>query len=252
VVRSDGDEPEITISTGALDREGDVLVPEGAVFDAYRRNPVVLFGHNHSELPVGSTTSIAIEPGIGIRAAWRWLEGDDRAARVRNAFDQGVLRAASVGFIPLEDESLGRRGLRYTKWEVIEWSLVPVGANAEAVRTLKALGLSQRIDLSPVSRAVKVLRASGDGTSRTLSANDARAIRQAIEQLQQFLGDRSESNEVLIDGVPISDEIDLAALDIDEADLTQLIAEIVGEQVMRVTGRLPDGPPRTSRMRRRT
>ena len=37
----------ITISSIDEDREGDVLVPEGALLDAFNRNPVVLFGHDH-------------------------------------------------------------------------------------------------------------------------------------------------------------------------------------------------------------
>src|SRR5689334_5359727 len=90
VIRADGNEPTITISTAAVDREGDVLVPSGAVLDSYKQNPVVLFGHNHDDLPVGSTTSIAVDAS-GIRASWKWLEGDAQAARVKNAFDQGVL-----------------------------------------------------------------------------------------------------------------------------------------------------------------
>jgi len=147
VVRADGDEPEITISTGAVDREGDILEPDGAELSEYQRNPVVGFGHfRHELIPVGATTTLKRE-GRGLRAKWKWLRNDPMADRVRNAFEQGVLRAASVGFQPLAYEPRqDGRGLRFTRWNLLEWSLVPVPANPEAVRTLKALGLPVRED----------------------------------------------------------------------------------------------------------
>jgi len=147
VTRATGDEPSITISTSAKDRDGDVLDPTGCVLDNYKRNPVVLFGHDYSSLPVGSTTAIDVQTN-GLRASWRWLKNDPVADRVRNAFDQGVLRAASVGFKPIDAEPMAGGGIRYRSWELLEWSLVPVPANQDAVRTLKRLGLSRESDMS--------------------------------------------------------------------------------------------------------
>jgi HK97 family phage prohead protease len=131
----------LTITTQQEDREGDILIPEGAVLDAYRKNPVVLFSHDHYSIPVARTTSLDVIPGRGIRADFVWLKNDPDADRVRNAFEQGVLNAASVGFRPLAWDPLGTGGYRYTKWELLEWSIVAVPANAEAVRHLKSLGL---------------------------------------------------------------------------------------------------------------
>lgn len=72
-----------------------------------------------------------------------WLENDADAARVRNAFEQGVLNAASIGFMPQKWEDIeGTYGRRYTKWQLLEWSIVPVPSNPDAIRTLKSLGLS--------------------------------------------------------------------------------------------------------------
>lgn len=146
VVRSEGnaDEPEITISTATPDRpDGDIIEPDGAELGDYQQNPVVGFGHFRTEqIPVGATTAITVEPGRGLRARWRWLEGDPFAARVKNAWQQGIVRAASIGFMPLAWEPLkGSNGLRFTRWTLLEWSLVAVPANPEAVRVLKSLGL---------------------------------------------------------------------------------------------------------------
>jgi hypothetical protein len=64
------------------------------------------------------------------------------ADRVKNAWQQGVLNATSVGFIPKETEPMpGGRGYQFVKSELLEFSIVAVPANAEAVRQLKGLGL---------------------------------------------------------------------------------------------------------------
>jgi HK97 family phage prohead protease len=139
--RARGGEPRMTISTGSPDRENDEVVPEGGDFAAYKRNPIVMWSHDYSAIPIGTTTSLEIVPGRGIDVEWSWLDGDEFATRVRNAYEQGVIRAASIGFRPLESERNERGGRRFTKWEFLEWSLVAVPANAEAVRTLKRLKL---------------------------------------------------------------------------------------------------------------
>jgi HK97 family phage prohead protease len=180
------DGPSIVISTAALDRQGDVLVSEGCDLTGYQRNPVVLFGHDSSELPVGVTTSISMEP-TGLRASWRWLENDERANRVRNAWNQGALRAASVGFRPLDYEDTDT-GYKFSRWELIEWSLTPTPANAEALRVLKGLGLDSDVPMKRLSPADRLLRRNGDGAAilkqgRVLSAQNEQRIRDAKDLL---------------------------------------------------------------------
>ncbi|MDX2253205.1 MAG: hypothetical protein NW202_13045 [Nitrospira sp.] len=140
VKAADGVRPSITISTGGVDRDGDRLLPEGCDKTNYKKNPVVLYGHDYHSLPVGGDAQIVIVPGKDIRASWRWLEGDEFAARVKNAFEQRFL-SASVGFKPKEAQPNEFGGHDITKWELLEFSLVPVPANPECTRALKSLGL---------------------------------------------------------------------------------------------------------------
>lgn len=250
VIGAKGDEPTIIISTGSLDRQGDELVPTGAALDAYRKNPVVLFAHDHNELPVGSTTSISVDAS-GIRAAWKWLENDARAARVRNAYDQNVLGAASVGFVPLAWEDLDGGGLRFTKWELLEWSLCPVPANPEAIRVLKGLGLdspasraglvsARRADafVRRVRRAATALEKSG----RVLSAANEQTLRAAIAQIESVLAqlDATDGKQLIVDGEPIGDDDNLedALASISERELNDIIVKVITEQLMGVTGRV--------------
>lgn len=132
--------PSIRISTGGRDRDGDRLLPEGCDTSSYKKNPVVLFGHNYNNLPVGGDAVLTITPGKDITASWRWLQGDEFAARVKNAFEQRFL-SASVGFKPKEVRPNEFGGHDILKWELLEFSLVPVPANPECTRALKSLGL---------------------------------------------------------------------------------------------------------------
>ncbi len=133
--------PAMVISTINPDRVGDRVIPEGLDASAFLKNPALMFGHAYHDLPVGTVTSIAVEPGKHIRASWRWLENDAFADRVKNAWDQGVLRAASIGFRPLRTKPNSTGGADVLAWELLELSLVAIPANAECVRTLKSLGL---------------------------------------------------------------------------------------------------------------
>jgi HK97 family phage prohead protease len=197
VVRATGDEPSIVISSPNEDRDGDVLDMRGCVLDNYKRNPVVLFGHDYKSLPVGAATNIDVNPDA-IHASWRWLEGDAFADRVKNAFNQGILRAASVGFRPLSQEPrAGSKGVNYKQWELLEFSLVPVPANPEAVRMLKSYGLWSE---------------SLEKAGRVLSQVNEEHLRQALEHVE---GCGSHLQEVL-DALDPDDEIDLDDIDGDD------------------------------------
>ena len=136
-----GIHPSITITTRDPDRENDRIDPAGIDTSGYMKaGAPVLYGHDYGELPIGRTLSITPEVG-GLRAEFAWLENDERSARVKNAWDQGALGGASIGFLikrAVRNE-LGGRDIKES--DLIEWSLTPVPCNAGAVKTLRSLGL---------------------------------------------------------------------------------------------------------------
>src|SRR5690242_10541384 len=87
------------ISRETGDRDGDWIVAAGVDVEAWKKNPIVQYGHDNHALPVGRGTSIEVVPDEGIKASWRWLENDPFADRVRNAWNQRVLNAVSVGLL---------------------------------------------------------------------------------------------------------------------------------------------------------
>jgi HK97 family phage prohead protease len=132
--------PSMTVSTATVDRDMDRVSPEGGDFKAFERNPVLCWAHSPDGLPIGSITHLSAD-SAGIRMMWKWLENDPLADRVKNAWEQGIVRAASIGFIPKRSVRNEYGGQDHREWELLEVSLVPVPANPTAVRTLKSLGL---------------------------------------------------------------------------------------------------------------
>ena len=68
-----------------------------------------------------------------------------KADEICALYKAGVMKAVSIGFQPIESEPLAGGGRKFTKWELLEISLVSVGANAEALtieRSLRGRGKS--------------------------------------------------------------------------------------------------------------
>ena len=245
-----GADASITITTPAEDRMGDVVVPEGGDFSDYNKNPVMLFAHDHYSIPIGRTVRLRVVPGEGIRADFNWLKDDPFADRVRNAFEQNVLNAASIGFLPTKWEPYGKDGFRFTSWKLLEWSIVPVPANPEAVRTLKAFGLDTSAPL-PVMRAAITLDALSAElkAGRVLSRVNEERLRQASTLLDDVLSQLDDGSSDADKHVAVEFDEPLVELNADgtvtmsERTLNETIARGIDAEVMRMTGRIPDPPP---------
>jgi hypothetical protein len=137
---------EICITTPNYDRGNDRVFPMGALLDNYQKNPIVMWLHDYrgetpaAGIPVAKCPYLkCTEEGI-IAGPPQFLEGDPFADRVKNAWNKGFIKTASIGFAPIESESNEKGGTDYKKWEMLEWSLVPIPMNAEAMRIAKDIG----------------------------------------------------------------------------------------------------------------
>ena len=126
---------EMVISTDNIDRHGEIVDQKGIDFTNYMTNPVVLWGHNHNQIPVGVTDEIytrVVGSQVQTVAKGRFAP-HEFAQTLRQLFDAGMLKTSSIGFIPLE-----HNGNVITKSELLEWSFVSIPANPYAL----ALGKS--------------------------------------------------------------------------------------------------------------
>lgn len=133
-----------TISTGVVDRDRDTLKVEGWRLDAYRKNPVVLWAHSHRDLPLGKAEWVAAEASaLKARMEFAPAEANPMAEMVRALVDFGALRATSVRFRPLKSNWNDERGgMDFEEHELLEFSIVPVPANPEALLDAKAAGIA--------------------------------------------------------------------------------------------------------------
>lgn len=124
-----------TISTAAVDRDGDTIDPKGWDLRSYTKNPVVLWAHDYSSPPVGKAVNIK-STDHGLQADVEFLpQGlDPFADKIHDMCKAGFLNATSVGFRGVEyDEASGRKGYDFKKQELLEFSIVPVPCNPEAL-----------------------------------------------------------------------------------------------------------------------
>lgn len=142
---------EFIASDETVDRYGDVIRVSGWELANYKKNPIVLFGHDKS-LPVGIAPKVWVESKklmIGIKLA---NEGTSPFIdTVRKLVDQKIIRAVSVGFLPtaepkyLRDEANDRvTGMEFVGQELLENSLVTVPANPAALSTVKSMGIPEQ------------------------------------------------------------------------------------------------------------
>jgi len=128
---------EVVVSTADIDRQGETIDQNGWDLSFYRMNPVVLWAHDYFSLPIGIATEIEVKDGKLIaKGMFAPEDANPFAQQVRRLYDLKIVRATSVGFIPLETD-----GNKITKAELLEFSFVPVPANPFALSLSKAQSL---------------------------------------------------------------------------------------------------------------
>ena len=137
------DDPlEFVMSDGSVDRMGDIIEPEGWRLDNFRANPVALFAHD-PKFPIGNWVDVGVRRGQLTGRLELMPAETDEMRQLHTAVKGGVLRAVSVGFHSDNFEPLkATGGFRFLEAELVECSLVAVGANPKALAIAKSLGIS--------------------------------------------------------------------------------------------------------------
>lgn len=153
-------EAEFVISSESVDTYDTVFVADGLELERYNQNPIVAYGHRTwSDDPdmILGTSTIRQEGKLTIgKVRFEDAETNPTAEKVFKKIQAGTLRMASVGAIIKEyrygDAEKGENPgvLYFTRWELFEWSIVPVGSNKDAlVRNAQTLE-EMRTALIPV------------------------------------------------------------------------------------------------------
>jgi hypothetical protein len=159
------------ITTGAIDRMGDIVEPGGAELANFQRNPVVMANHSYDIRDViGRATNLKVsKDGITATTVFR----DTPLADAAYKLTREKLGGWSIGFRPTDSHSVkdgasaGCKSCKarweemtkgkgpgeyvpnswsrhYTGWEMLEYSNVVIPANQEIVNNALARGLVTR------------------------------------------------------------------------------------------------------------
>ena len=137
-------------SSEAVDRDGDVLVRDGADTKDFAQHSPFLYMHDGLSLPLGHVVYLAkVKAGkvnawsIGVQFAVE-IEKYDLPRIVKALYRGKHMKAVSVGFDWMDGgyepiytgEGADKRmtGVRHNRWEMLEFSAVNLGSNRDALR----------------------------------------------------------------------------------------------------------------------
>jgi HK97 family phage prohead protease len=144
-------------SDGTIDRMGDKIDPYGWELSGFRANPVCLFAHDASSPPIGKVRRTYVS-GDRLMGEIQFASADvyPFADQIYKLIVNGFIRACSVGFTPIEWEWAESKerpmGIDFKRQELLEISVVPIPANANALIEAQAKSLARRHSSAPVER----------------------------------------------------------------------------------------------------
>ncbi len=243
-VAEKGDGMEFVLSDGTVDRYGDIVEPDGWVLTNFKKNPIALFGHS-SGFPIGTWANLRVEGGKLLGRLVLAAQGTSaRIDELRGLLEQGILRAVSVGFRPIDSDPIDPKqpwgAQRYKKQELLECSLVSVPANPAAIALAKSLKLSpetlslafgehadpRRRDMAATGEhAVKTdadLKRSRADLQPNTEDKTMKTVSQRLEEAQTKLAARQARHAELIN----ADVLDTDAVTTASADIERLEKEV--------------------------
>jgi HK97 family phage prohead protease len=144
-------------SDESVDRDGDTIAVEGWDLAAYTKNPVVLYGHDQRDLPIGRSVVTIDRRAKQLLFDVKFptiaeLSSDPdhpsehalKVDAIYNLAKAGILNTVSVGFRGIDYETTST-GYAFKKQELMEVSLVPVPANPNAIAILRAASFGDAI-----------------------------------------------------------------------------------------------------------
>jgi HK97 family phage prohead protease len=188
---------EATISTGALDHHNEKILIDGVDTSSY--HGTVLYGHDYQGLPIGKTIALT-KTKNAIKAKFQMAVDEYPFAKtVYDLIKGGYLTDVSIGGI------VKKWSEDYTTIEAMsmkEFSVVPIGANQQAMITGKSLG--EVIDPEEFTKQYHdFMRKSILDKMATLGEDE---VNQSIKTLENLLGILKESAQAVSSGGEVKPE----------------------------------------------
>lgn len=141
--KDDGTIQMVVFSDSSVDRAGDTINPEGWKLNNFKRNPVLLWAHDagfdKSVPAIGNVEGLHVDSKGRLVGSLKFDMDDEFAKKVHNKYKKGILRATSVGFMPLDFEEKDNGRFHFKEQELLEVSSVNVPANQNALTQLRGM-----------------------------------------------------------------------------------------------------------------
>lgn len=159
-----------TITTSAIDRDSEVVVAAGMNSKDYELNPVLLYQHDPLK-PIGMMRKMrrledAVEADFVLAPRPDAHHGEWLPDTIGSLIKFGALKGVSISYAPIDGgvrnatkSDLARYGstLRrvYSKWKLLEVSVVSIPANQEALITAVSKGIVTSAALAGIGCSVE-------------------------------------------------------------------------------------------------
>ena len=167
-----------TMNDGELDRAGDIVIARGVDTTHFRSNPIALLGHDPNK-PIGVWTGVHAD-GERLKGTLNLATELPLAEWARKSIAAGVMKAASIGFVPMEFEPIKGGGFRFTKIELMETSLVSLPASRGSLRERE---VTRRERMAKAKEMVERVRRD-DAAWEAKQKREAAAKRAKLERLK--------------------------------------------------------------------
>jgi len=185
-VKSVEDKVIVTASDFSIDRQGERVNPKGWLLKHFKKNPVMLIGHDYSSLPVGKWKNVKVEGNELIVEAQ--FASTEKAREVESLVRDGILNAVSVGFIVKKRNE--RDSFIIDEAELLEVSWVAVPANPNALQRAMAKGYTFSLDKTAEQNQI-------EDKNTALLAH----YKSVMPQYRELLQELQKKNSIVLEGV---------------------------------------------------
>ena len=179
-------------SDDSVDRHGDSLNQLDWDLKQFRKNPVLLMSHQYHLAPIGIAKNIKV---VDDRLIFEPIfhEITQQASEVKKMFEQGIMKAFSVGFMENAKKKL----------ELLEISAVSVPANANALVFAKSFTPEEEKEIGEwVSKNIKIKKKTIEKKAEYVTKEDFNELFSTIKDINIRLNDINKDRQE-----PVKDDI---------------------------------------------
>lgn len=206
----------VVMTSETIDRYTEILKADGMEYENFMKNPVILADHRYL---VGNIIGKAVKIYFDAENSRRICEGifsktNPLAKIARDLYNEGMLKAVSVGLIPKQRAENDRDIV--VRWELLELSFVAVPANPDA------LSLDGKMLLKSRDEALKATH-NDDSVSELVAC--VRDLTDQVSVLSQDI--QSIKQCIVVDGKTADQD----AKKIEVKELAQQASRLINEQL---------------------